>query len=64
MGLALVVAGTDVGDGLDDELLAWSKQRLANYKVPQRVLLVDSLPANASGKVLKRELREQYGAAQ
>jgi acyl-CoA synthetase (AMP-forming)/AMP-acid ligase II len=64
VGLALVVAGTDVGDGLDDELLAWSKQRLANYKVPQRVLLVDSLPANASGKVLKRELREQYGAAQ
>ena len=64
VGLALVVAGTDAGEGLDAELVAWSRQRLANYKVPERVLLVDSLPANASGKVLKRELREQYGAAQ
>jgi len=32
---------------------------MANYKVPRRVVVVDSLPLNASGKVLKRELRER-----
>jgi acyl-CoA synthetase (AMP-forming)/AMP-acid ligase II len=32
---------------------------MANYKVPRRVFVVDSLPTNASGKVLKYELREQ-----
>ncbi len=64
VGLALVVpAGPEAGDGLDAELVAWAKQRLANYKVPQRVLPVDGLPANASGKVLNRELREEYGGA-
>jgi acyl-CoA synthetase (AMP-forming)/AMP-acid ligase II len=31
---------------------------MANYKVPRRVSFVDALPINASGKVLKRELRE------
>jgi acyl-CoA synthetase (AMP-forming)/AMP-acid ligase II len=31
---------------------------MANYKVPRRVVVLDSLPLNASGKVLKRELRE------
>jgi acyl-CoA synthetase (AMP-forming)/AMP-acid ligase II len=61
VGLALVVAAGDAPEGLDAELVAWARQRVANYKVPQRVLLVDSLPANASGKVLKRELRQQYG---
>jgi len=42
---------------LADELVAWSRQRLANYKVPRQVHIVDSLPTNASGKVLKYELR-------
>jgi acyl-CoA synthetase (AMP-forming)/AMP-acid ligase II len=33
---------------------------LANYKVPRAVQLVDGFPVNASGKVLKRELRQQH----
>ena len=32
---------------------------MANYKVPRGVVFVDALPVNASGKVLKRELRER-----
>jgi HIP---CoA ligase len=40
-------------------LIAWARQVMANYKVPRRVVVVDSLPMNASGKVLKRELRER-----
>jgi fatty-acyl-CoA synthase len=34
--------------------------RLAKFKVPQSVVFVDSLPRNATGKVLKRELRVQF----
>jgi acyl-CoA synthetase (AMP-forming)/AMP-acid ligase II len=40
-----------------DELIAWSRTRMANYKVPRSVQLVDVLPLNAAGKVLKGELR-------
>jgi acyl-CoA synthetase (AMP-forming)/AMP-acid ligase II len=35
---------------------------MANYKVPRHVDLVDALPLNASGKVLKFELREKARA--
>ena len=40
------------------ELIEWCRQRLANFKVPRSVEFVAELPRNASGKVLKRELRE------
>lgn len=42
------------------ELKAHVRQRLASFKVPKAFALVDSLPKNPSGKLLKRELREQY----
>ena len=35
---------------------------MANYKAPRRVAIVDELPTNASGKVLKYELRERAAA--
>ncbi|MFE1896375.1 FadD3 family acyl-CoA ligase [Streptomyces yangpuensis] len=40
-----------------DDLIAWSRREMANYKVPRTVEFVTELPRNASGKVLKRELR-------
>ena len=40
-----------------EELIAWSRERMANFKVPRRFELVSALPLNASGKVLKVELR-------
>ncbi|MFJ9945178.1 FadD3 family acyl-CoA ligase [Streptomyces erythrochromogenes] len=40
-----------------DDLIAWSRREMANYKVPRVVEFVTELPRNASGKVLKRELR-------
>jgi acyl-CoA synthetase (AMP-forming)/AMP-acid ligase II len=46
---------------LPDELVAWARDQLANYKVPRYVEVVDALPVNASGKVLKTELRAQFG---
>lgn len=40
-----------------DELLDHCRARLSPFKVPKRIVLVESLPRNASGKILKRELR-------
>jgi acyl-CoA synthetase (AMP-forming)/AMP-acid ligase II len=61
VGLAVVVPapGSDP-DQLADGLIPWARERMANYKAPRRVVIVDALPVNASGKVLKRELREEY----
>ena len=39
------------------ELVAWCRERMANYKAPRGVTFMDELPLNASGKVLKHELR-------
>ncbi|MDT7539823.1 MAG: hypothetical protein QOI82_3408, partial [Actinomycetota bacterium] len=39
-----------------EELIGWCKERLAGYKVPRTVVLVDSLPRNATGKVDKKLL--------
>jgi acyl-CoA synthetase (AMP-forming)/AMP-acid ligase II len=40
------------------EVIAWCRERIANYKVPRSVVVVDALPRNASGKVMKFELRK------
>jgi acyl-CoA synthetase (AMP-forming)/AMP-acid ligase II len=58
VGVAFVVprAGARIDP---DELLAWCAPRMANYKVPRRAIVIDALPVNASGKVLKYELRER-----
>jgi fatty-acyl-CoA synthase len=49
-----------VGAGEADELIEHCRERLASYKKPSAVVFVDALPRNATGKVLKRELRERY----
>ena len=61
IGVAFVVARQPVDDG---ELIAWCRERLANFKVPRRVQFVDALPVNASGKVTKFELRARAGSAE
>ena len=47
----------------EEELIAHARQHLAPFKVPKRVFFVDDLPRNASGKILKRELRARFAAA-
>jgi fatty-acyl-CoA synthase len=47
---------------LPEELITYTRGRLAGFKVPKRVHLVDELPRNASGKLLKRVLRDQLEA--
>ena len=57
--LALVVAAPGSSPS-EASLKAWCKERLAGYKVPQLYQVVDALPRNPSGKLLKPTLREQY----
>jgi fatty-acyl-CoA synthase len=59
VGVAIVVArpGARVGE---QELLAHCRRRLAGFKVPHAVHLAEELPRSASGKLLKRELRERF----
>ncbi len=65
VGCAYVVPAPGATAGADHDevaqaVLGWSRGAMANYKVPRSVVLVDELPVNASGKVLKRELRERH----
>jgi acyl-CoA synthetase (AMP-forming)/AMP-acid ligase II len=59
-------AGGEAGEGgegdreLAERVLSWAKESMANYKAPRYAVVVDALPLNASGKVLKRELRERF----
>jgi len=46
----------------EDEVIGWTRDRLATYKAPRSVDFVEVLPRNPSGKVLKRVLREPYWA--
>jgi acyl-CoA synthetase (AMP-forming)/AMP-acid ligase II len=58
VGMAFVVPRRDAAvDG--DALIEWCRAEMANYKVPRQVRVVDALPLNASGKVLKYELRKE-----
>ena len=58
-----VVALDDEGSDLTvEELAAWLDDKLARYKHPKDVVIVDALPRNASGKVVKGELRKAHGA--
>jgi fatty-acyl-CoA synthase len=56
-----VIAPHDASDPPDEaDLIEWCRDRLASYKKPTRVVIVEALPRNASGKVLKFQLRETY----
>jgi fatty-acyl-CoA synthase len=46
-----------------EALIAFARERLASHKVPKAIHLADELPKNASGKLLKRELRERLGGS-
>ena len=43
-----------------EAVIAWARQRIAAFKAPKSVDFIDVLPRNASGKVLRRELRKPY----
>jgi len=51
------------GGASPEEIIAWSRERLAHFKCPKSVEFAGSLPRTTTGKVLKRELRAQLAAA-
>ena len=59
--VAIVALKQDASLDLE-ELRAFATHRLARYKLPRRLELVDALPRNPAGKVLKFELRARFGA--
>jgi acyl-CoA synthetase (AMP-forming)/AMP-acid ligase II len=44
-----------------EEMMEYCRSRLAGFKRPRSVVFVDSLPRNPMGKVLRKQLREEYG---
>ncbi|MGW7664754.1 acyl-CoA synthetase [Streptomyces sp. NPDC054756] len=48
------------GEVTEAELIEHAREKLAHFKAPKRVVFVDGLPRNASGKILKRELRDRF----
>jgi acyl-CoA synthetase (AMP-forming)/AMP-acid ligase II len=60
--VAVVVAADPAVPPTLDDLTEWCRTRLASYKKPTQLLLLEALPRNASGKVLKPVLREAVRA--
>jgi long-chain acyl-CoA synthetase len=57
---ALAYVAASEGVALDEKtLLQYVRGKLADYKVPKRIVIVPALPRNATGKILKTELRKQ-----
>ncbi|MFF9342788.1 fatty acyl-CoA synthetase [Streptomyces sp. NPDC014773] len=54
---AVVVPRAEVTEA---ELLAHARRSLSSFKAPKRIVFAEALPRNASGKILKRELRDRY----
>lgn len=54
VGKAFVVAKTPVSE---DDLLIWCRERMAGFKAPRSIAFLDELPLNATGKVMKDQLR-------
>jgi acyl-CoA synthetase (AMP-forming)/AMP-acid ligase II len=57
VGHAFVILRAGAPAMTADEIIAWCREEMANYKVPRTIDIVTELPLNASGKVLKYELR-------
>ncbi|BBX21238.1 fatty acid--CoA ligase [Mycolicibacter terrae] len=62
VGKAFVVKDAAGAQTSESELIAWSRDRMAGFKVPRSVSFVDSLPLNATGKVDKARLGTESGA--
>ena len=59
VGLAVLVLKP--GQSLDrTAVMSYCAERLARFKVPNDIAIIEALPRNATGKVLKRELRKQF----
>lgn len=51
-------------EATEEDILSFTRQRLANYKVPKSIDFLQELPKSGAGKILKRSLRDQYWKSQ
>lgn len=58
--VSAVIVPNDGVSVSQEDIRSYCIEKLAGYKRPQNIFFADSLPKNASGKILKRELRESY----
>src|SRR5262249_2620303 len=61
VGAAFVILAPGV-ELTSDDVEAYAREHLANFKVPRRVIFIEEFPVNATGKVLKNELRARAQA--
>jgi fatty-acyl-CoA synthase len=57
----LLCVRAEGGEVDEAELLAWYRERVPKWQIPDRIIFIDALPVSATGKVLKNRLRDQYG---
>ncbi|OBB71970.1 fatty acid--CoA ligase [Mycobacterium sp. 852014-52144_SCH5372336] len=61
VGMAFVVRQQDHDSVTDNDLISWSREQMAGFKVPRYVEFLDELPLNATGKVMKDRLHHNHG---
>ncbi|MCI1031939.1 fatty-acyl-CoA synthase [Raoultella sp. BIGb0149] len=57
----LLCVRAEGGEVEEQALLAWYQQRVPKWQVPDRIVFIDALPVSATGKVLKNQLRAEFG---
>jgi acyl-CoA synthetase (AMP-forming)/AMP-acid ligase II len=60
VGKAFVVRNAGYDDVTGEDVISWSRERMAGFKVPRSVEFLDSLPLNATGKVMKDRLQDNH----
>jgi acyl-CoA synthetase (AMP-forming)/AMP-acid ligase II len=61
--IAVCVVTQEPAGEMEEKILAHCRERLANYKIPKRIIFVNDIPKNSMGKALKRELKQQFAPA-
>ncbi len=61
--VAVVVPADPAAPPAADEVIAFARERIAHFKAPRRIEIVQELPRNATGKLLKRVLRERFAGS-
>jgi len=55
-----LVPGVEPGEELEADLIDWCRSRLSHIKVPRSIDFRDELPRTATGKMIKRRIRDEY----
>ncbi|MGV0643920.1 fatty acid--CoA ligase family protein [Mycolicibacterium sp. XJ2546] len=64
LGQVPVAVVVTAGNVSAEELIAWTRDRVPGYKVPVRVRIIDAIPRNSAMKILRKQVREEFEAAE